>query len=261
MKRDDPRIFRDISAFQLHDQNVAEDLKILEFLQLTKDEILHLKSIAELDKNEDILNKIRIKYEQELIDNCGKLFYLSSFEEFNNGNKSMNLGNLDEAIAAYNCSIKFNSSFSWSYYKLGEALEKKGQLESAVIAYRNCLKLNPNSAWSHYKLGQVLAKIGDLKQGGDCLQQAIKINPNFYQFYNSLGEILELNGDLKQAIYYYQKATELNGQSSQAYLNLGIALEQQGEHQKALDSCQQAIKFNPCCASKIPPSLLEEIVK
>jgi tetratricopeptide (TPR) repeat protein len=261
VKRDDPRILgKDIIAFQMHDRNLTEDVKILPFVEPTKTEIKKLKSLAELDKIEDLLNKFRKDYEQELIDKKTQLFYFSSHEEFKNGNRLMNLGKLDEAIAAYRCSLKFNSTFSWSYYKLGEALTKKGDLESAVKEYNNCLKLNPNSAWSHYQLGLLLVKTGDLEEGINCLQKAVEINPYFHQFYNSLGEVLEMKGDLKQAINYYQKATELNGKSDRAYLNLGIALEKQNQHQKAIESCQQAIKLNKFCASKIPASILKEAI-
>jgi hypothetical protein len=55
-------------------------------------------------------------------------------------------GKLEEAVAAYQSAIADNPSFHWSYYKLGEALEKLGRWEDAITNYKTAIKINPNSA-------------------------------------------------------------------------------------------------------------------
>jgi len=74
------------------------------------------------------------------------------------GNQLLRSGKIEEAVAAYQSAITHNPSFHWSYYKLGEALEKLGRSEEAVVAYRKAIKLKSDCTWSHHKLGVPLAE-------------------------------------------------------------------------------------------------------
>ncbi|ERT08181.1 methyltransferase, FkbM family domain protein [Lyngbya aestuarii BL J] len=52
------------------------------------------------------------------------------------GNEYLRQGKLDEAIEAYQTSIRLNPSFHWAYYKLGDAFKRKGQTQKAEEAYQ-----------------------------------------------------------------------------------------------------------------------------
>ena len=61
------------------------------------------------------------------------------------------LGNLyrekylyNRAINAYHRAIKLNSSFYWSYYNLGDCLQKSGNVEDSTQAFAKATQLYPN---------------------------------------------------------------------------------------------------------------------
>ena len=68
------------------------------------------------------------------------------------GNQLLRSGKLEEALAAFQKAIAYHSNFYWSYYKLGETLEKLGRLDEAVVAYRKAIDLNSKNNRKVYKL-------------------------------------------------------------------------------------------------------------
>ena len=46
-----------------------------------------------------------------------------------------------------------------NYYELGEKFLEQQQWEEAVTSYRQAIKFNPTFSWSYYKLGQALTQL------------------------------------------------------------------------------------------------------
>ncbi|MBO9997386.1 MAG: tetratricopeptide repeat protein [Cyanobacteria bacterium SID2] len=76
---------------------------------------------------------------------------------FSFGNKLWREEKLNEAIAAYQCSIKHTPNFYVSHHNLGEVLSQQGRLEEAIVAYRRAIELKPDSAATHNQLQERLA--------------------------------------------------------------------------------------------------------
>ncbi|WP_423241845.1 glycosyltransferase 61 family protein [Limnospira fusiformis] len=60
------------------------------------------------------------------------------------GNQLLRSGKLEEAVDAFQKAIALHPHFHWSYYKLGQALEKLGHMEEARVAYQKATDLNPS---------------------------------------------------------------------------------------------------------------------
>lgn len=76
------------------------------------------------------------------------------------------LGNLyrekhqyNRAINAYQKAIKLGSSFSWSYYNLGDCLEKQGNTKDAVQAFAKSTELYPNFTLFSDRLVRAKSKV------------------------------------------------------------------------------------------------------
>ncbi|MCL2927147.1 MAG: glycosyltransferase family 92 protein [Trichodesmium sp. MAG_R01] len=136
MHRNNPKKIRDMSFFETMDQNVEKDLKILDLLQQTKDEIKVLKSLSNISEIEDKLDNFRKVYEQKLIDNNTELFLVTSEQEFEKGNQLISLNKVDEAIAAYKYAIKFNPYVPFYYYQLGKILLQNNRSHAAINYFK-----------------------------------------------------------------------------------------------------------------------------
>ena len=71
------------------------------------------------------------------------------------GNVLMNLGQLDEAIAAYSDAIHLNPCYAEAYHNRGLAYRKKlGTLELAIQDYTTAIELNPAFARAYFNRGE-----------------------------------------------------------------------------------------------------------
>ena len=59
------------------------------------------------------------------------------------GASNKGLGNLNEAIQAYNKAISLDPDYADAHINLGNALTDLGQLIDAIQAYKNALSLKP----------------------------------------------------------------------------------------------------------------------
>lgn len=86
------------------------------------------------------------------------------------GNKLMRSGDIEKAVAAYRQAIARHPCFHWSYYRLGEALERLGCWDEAAIAYSSAVNLNPQSQLFGKRLKIALHESKQLKE--EALVQA-----------------------------------------------------------------------------------------
>jgi tetratricopeptide (TPR) repeat protein len=182
------------------------------------------------------------------------------------GDRLLESGTLEEAIAAYRREIELNPDISWSHHNLGEALAKLGQFEEAIAAFRSAIELNPDFSWSYHHLGDALDRQQQWEEAVVAFRRAIELNPEHFGSYCGLGKSLVKLGQLDEAIAAYRRAIELNPDDVQAYRNilemqpdcvemqpdrvelllqLGKALAKQGDLEGAIVCNRRAIEFNP----------------
>ena len=72
------------------------------------------------------------------------------------GAANQRLGNLEEAVEAYNKAISLKPDYADAYYNLGNALKEQDKLEDAIKAYKKAITLNPKYAEAYINLGVTL---------------------------------------------------------------------------------------------------------
>lgn len=102
--------------------------------------------------------------------------------------------------------ISKNPHFSWSYYYLGEYLEKTGYLEEAAQNYLQATELNKASACIQNKYGKIIGRLGnDLTKGLDYLLLVLNQSKNIpNRFYADIIDALAQSGKVDKSIKVYQ---------------------------------------------------------
>jgi len=163
------------------------------------------------------------------------------------GDRLLESGTLEEAIAAYRREIELNPDISWSHHNLGEALAKLGQFEEAIAAYRRAIELNPDFSWSYHNLGDILDRQQQWEESVIAFRRAIELNPEHFGSYCGLGQGLMNLGQLDEAIATYRRASELEPETDWIQYKLGEVLQQRAQLdlEGAIASYRHALELNP----------------
>ena len=195
---------------------------------------------------------------------------------------SQQMGQLSEAIAAYQAAIALQPQLARAYNNLGTAFKAQGELEQAEQAYREALVQQPHypevylnlgnlarqrshlgQAIAHYKqaleqqphyadawhnLGWIAQQQGQSAQAMVCYQRALEADPSNPDLLNAVGNGLQRLGKFAQAISYYQRAIARRPEDPAFYSNLGAAHQELGQFDQSLIYYQKAIALNPTYA-------------
>ncbi len=172
-------------------------------------------------------------------------------EWLNLGDKLLELGKQEEAIACYNQVIKSEPKLSEAYNKLGNILIQKGEIDRAITVCRQGIKIIPNNPRLHYNLGEALRQKQQYQEATISYNQAIELNPNNDLSYIKLAESLQKQGLLEEAIACLIGALQIKADSRNTYLKLAGILEEK----KYLSA---AVK---CKSKKLSKDVLEKFCK
>ena len=175
---------------------------------------------------------------------------------FATGNRLLQEGKLEEAIAYYQKSIEENPQFAHSYQNLAIALKKIGRIEEAIAALRQAVAINPEDPWSLYKLGIMLSQKGQFQEAVDYLRRALDLKKDVCEFYLGLVNALVKLGEWEEAVEYIDRAGMLNGkvgkfEQAEIYFYLAEAKSGQEQWSEAVELYRQSWEINPdrvdCC--------------
>ena len=157
------------------------------------------------------------------------------------GAANQRLGNLEEAVEAYNKAISLKPDYADAYYNLGNALKEQGKLEDAIKAYKKAITLNPKYAEAYNNMGNALHDQNKITEAVEAYSKATSLKPNYAEAYYNLGTALREKGKLNEAIETYNEAISINPEYAEAYFNLGNALKEQGKLELAVEAYNKAI--------------------
>jgi tetratricopeptide (TPR) repeat protein len=107
-----------------------------------------------------------------------------------------NLGNVygwekkwDQAIEAYQQSLKIKPDHDTANFNLGIAYYSKGDLDSAKKHFLKTVEVSPKHYRAFYNLGLISYKQGNFAEARNYWEQALRLNPNYAQARKGLSRL------------------------------------------------------------------------
>lgn len=128
---------------------------------------------------------------------------------------------------------------------IGLVRQALGQIDQAIEAYQTSLKLDPISADAWGNLGSAYRHRGQATEAMQATQKSIDLDPKVSGPWNNLGDLYCDSRQVENAVLAYKNSLAVNSQDAQIWLKLGEAyrsLEQPGE---ALRPFKKAKQLNP----------------
>ena len=155
------------------------------------------------------------------------------------------MGQYEEAIAAYQRAIELDPNLTSSHNGLGIVYCALGQYEEGIAAYQRAIELDPNVAYPHNGLGNVYYDLGQHEEAITAYQRAIELDPNFAYPHNGLGNVYYNLGQYGEAIVAYQRAIELDPNLAAPRNGLGIVYHVLGQYEEAITAYERTIELDP----------------
>ena len=164
---------------------------------------------------------------------------------FNIGNVLQELGELGEAIAAYSRALEIRPDYAAALNNMANALKTQGQYDQSIAAYRRALLIEPTYAEALNNMGNALKEQGNLDDAMAAYRRALEIKPKYAVAVNNLANALKDLRKHDEAIATYRHAIEIDPSYAAAYNNMGNALREQGKLEDAISSYRHAVELNP----------------
>jgi Flp pilus assembly protein TadD len=147
---------------------------------------------------------------------------------FERGNRAIQNGDYDTAIAEFTQAIRINPNYIDAYNGRGLAYAMKNDLDTATADFTQAIRINPKDAGAYYLRGLTYKNKKDYNKAIADFTQAIRLNPNDADAFYYRGHAYYLKKDYKKAIADYEAALRINPNHADARQNLEIARQAQG---------------------------------
>jgi tetratricopeptide (TPR) repeat protein len=126
----------------------------------------------------------------------------------------------------------------------GKLYQELGDADQALVAYNASIRANDRIAEAYYRRGMIEVERGDYAQATRDFRQATSIQSNFPEAYYWLGRAYYADGDSEAALRSFQQAMTLNGNYLDAIFYVGLASEDLGRTAEALSAYQTVIAID-----------------
>jgi tetratricopeptide (TPR) repeat protein len=169
-----------------------------------------------------------------------------------------------EAELNYKLAAKQDPTDARAQLGLGNVYLDQGRYQDAVAAYQQTLKMKQDYVDAYQPLSYALAQLGRFPEAAETLQQALKFDPDNAEIYNNLAYTYAHAERYPEAIDASQHAIALLGQTgsayrqglqnrnevlSNAYKNLGNAYNGLKRYSEAADALKKAAEIEPTNAA------------
>jgi tetratricopeptide (TPR) repeat protein len=165
------------------------------------------------------------------------------------GDALADLGQEEDAIAAYEKALRLSPDFADAHANLGAILmDIPGRLPEAVDQFRLAIQSKPDHAKAHFYLGIALSNTpGRLADGIAEFQAALKIKPDSADINYALGfSLLKIPGQSLNAIPYFEAAIRIKPDMAEAHYGLAIALLDVPDRlPEAITEFEETLRLNP----------------
>lgn len=133
---------------------------------------------------------------------------------FNIGQASVELGDWEEAMAAFKDALALDPTHAEALKGLGNVYIQLRRDEDAVDAYNQVLEIRPNDTRTRYNLGVALARVGRLDDAIAQYERVIEEDPEYPLAYWGMRNAVERKGDAEGAAEWERKWREKAGLDS-----------------------------------------------
>jgi len=159
------------------------------------------------------------------------------------GQRLYDQGQVNEAIAEWQQTIRLAPQAARAYHLLGVAWRDRGEQTKAIAAFREALRLEPDNATAYVQLARVLEATGDAPGALEAYRAALRLVPSAPYVHNRLGHLLAARGDWSGAAQEWQHTVDLAPDYAYAYVHLGDAFEHLNKKDDALSAYERALSM------------------
>ena len=241
---------------------------------------MHKSAISlKIKKAQILLINGKVEESLELVEFIERIEDSNSDVYLIKGSAHIMLGQIDEAIAAYEKSIFYNyeeqdellynigitlgqaeytphaikflkqahainPKNELILYELGYYSDKEQQAENTLKYYNRYLDIDPFNASVWYNVGITHNRIGNFAKAIEAYDFSIALNDTFEQSYFNKANALSNNDQYEDAVKCYKEYIELEKENDDAYCYLGECFMNLDRNDEALANYQKAIDIN-----------------
>jgi tetratricopeptide (TPR) repeat protein len=217
---------------------------------------------------EESLENIKIELENiQALQSTLPDINLSANDYFKLGNLLSIVEEYDQAINAYQSSLKLNPSNKNMILRQIEraemaskdltgkkpeslrvkaiALRQYGLLKEAISLYEKLIEIEPENSENYFFAGIAFDKNNQVIEAIKSYQKATSINEKYIKAWNNLGRSLRKNNQFGEAILAFQRAIDIDPYNYEAWMDKASALRRNGQRDQALEAYKRAIEINP----------------
>jgi tetratricopeptide (TPR) repeat protein len=161
--------------------------------------------------------------------------------QFEFGTMALQLSLWQDAIAAFQQTLKLRQNDPVAMYSLGRAFLGKWKFEDARQQFARYVEARPDDASGHCALGMTLAALESTREAREQFERSIVLDPEQTESYFRLG-LIELNmKDLDEAATNFRLVLTRDSKHAGALSALGRVAFEQKRYSDAIDLLQRAI--------------------
>lgn len=159
------------------------------------------------------------------------------------GNQSVEQGNLQEALKAFEQVLAHNPNATDAHIGIGDIYKVNGDYETAARKYASAVKTAPANFQANFKLALMYHLLNRVRQAIDVYLTAIAIDPNSFDANLNIATAYLQIDQAQMARPYAEKALSLNPKSQHAYVNLGSVYSALGMYEEAIVHYRSAAEY------------------
>ncbi|MGA9356444.1 MAG: tetratricopeptide repeat protein [Terriglobales bacterium] len=161
--------------------------------------------------------------------------------QFEFGTAALQLSLWQDAIGAFQQTLKLRPNDAVALYSLGRAFLGEWKFENARQQFARYVEARPDDASGHCALGMTLAALENTQEAREQFERSIALAPEQTESYFRLG-LIELNEkDLNEAERNFQQALTHDPKHAAALSGLGRVAFEQKRYSDAIDLLQRAL--------------------
>ena len=161
--------------------------------------------------------------------------------QFEFGSTALQLSLWEDAIAAFQQTLRLRQNDPIALYSLGRALLGEWKFEEARQQFARYVEARPDDASGHCALGMTLAALENTQEAQEQFERSIALAPEQTESYFRLG-LLDLNAKvLDEAATNFRQVVTRDPKHSLALFGLGRVAFEQKHYSDAIDLLQRAI--------------------